>query len=72
MLFDGRVSGSDKMIEHRVEAVKNTYGNILKSETLIRVLTYWEENGFRLVSTSVVTDEQGTEVLLMFFTKDVC
>lgn len=60
------------MIEHRVEAVKNTYGNILKSETLIRVLTYWEGNGFRLVSTSVVTDEQGTEVLLMFFTKDVC
>jgi len=60
------------MIEHRVEAVKNTYGNILKSETLMNVLTYWGENGFRLVSTSVVTDEQGTEILLMFFTKDVC
>ena len=59
------------MIEHRVEAVKNTDGNILKSETLIRVLTYWGNNGFRLVSTSVVTDEQGTEILLMFFTKDV-
>lgn len=29
------------MIEHRVEAVKNTYGNILKSETLMNVLTYW-------------------------------
>lgn len=60
------------MIEHRVEAVKNTYGNILKSETLMNVLTYWGNNGFRLVSTSVVTDEQGTEILLMFFEKDVC
>lgn len=61
------------MIEHRVEAVKNTYGNILKSETLMNVLTYWGGgNGFRLVSTSVVIDEQGTEILLMFFTKDVC
>ena len=59
------------MIEHRVEAVMNTDGNILKSETLMRVLTYWGNNGFRLVSTSVVTDEQGTEILLMFFAKDV-
>ena len=59
------------MIEHRVEAVKNTGGNILKSETLMRVLTYWGNNGFRLVSTSVVTDEHGTEILLMFFAKDV-
>lgn len=57
------------MIEYKVEAIKNTGDRCITSDIVQRIVTHYGVNNYNLVSTSVLTDNHGTEILYLFFAR---